>query len=121
MAQLGKRLLTGTAGNGRSTKVVATASAGTLIHTAITTVTTSGMVDEVWLWAVNTSASAVLLTLQWGGTTAPDDNIPITLPANSLTPIVPGWVLNGAAVVRAFAATANVITIFGFANVALSA
>lgn len=120
MAQLSKRLLSGTAGNGRSTKVAATATPGTLIHTAITTVTTTGQGDELWLWAVNTSAAAVLLTLQWGGTTAPDDSIPITLPPNSLTPVVPGWFLNGGVIVRAFAATANVITIFGFANVAVA-
>ena len=36
---------------------------------------------QVWLWAVNSSASAVKLTVQFGGTTDPDDLIKRTIPS----------------------------------------
>ena len=79
------------------------------------------VLDEVWLWAENTSASAVQLTVEFGGTTAPDQNIIVTIPAKAgLTLVIPGLPLtgNGSAglTVSAFAATGNVITISGFVN-----
>jgi len=103
--------------DGRAVKVAATATAGTTIHTGSATATTY---DEVWLYAVNTSTSAVKLTIEWGGTTAPDDHIELTIAAESgLVLVSPGLVLKGNAtplVVRAFAATADVITIHGYVN-----
>lgn len=103
--------------DGRAVKVAATATAGTTIHTGSSTSTTY---DEVWLYAVNTSTSAVKLTIEWGGTTAPDDHIELTIAAESgLVLVAPGLVLKGNAtplVVRAFAATADVITIHGYVN-----
>lgn len=103
--------------DGRPIKVVATASAGTTIHTASSTATTY---DEIWLYAGNTDTTARKLTIQWGGTTDPDDSIEQTIGAESgLVLVIPGLVLKGNAtplVVRAFAATANVVTITGFVN-----
>ena len=103
--------------DGRAIKVAATASAGTTIHTGSTTATTY---DEVWLYAMNTSASSVKLTIEWGGTTSPDDLIELTvLPEAGLVTIAPGLLLKGNAtplIIRAFAATADVITIHGFVN-----
>src|SRR5688572_21563945 len=79
---------------GRGIKVAATASPGTLIHEAMSSVAANEW-DAVWLRAINTSASAVKLTLEWGGTTAPDDHIEITIPAESgFTEVIPGHVLN---------------------------
>jgi hypothetical protein len=76
--------------------------------------------DEIWLYAVNTSASSVKLTVEWGGTGSPDDHIEVTvLPEAGLVTVVPGLLIKGnatALVVRAFAGTANVITIHGFVN-----
>lgn len=107
----------GTTGTGLGIKVAATATAGTAIHTASTTTTT---IDEIWLYAVNTSASDVKLTVEWGETTAPDGNIEYTVKAESgLYLITPGLLLQGnatARVVRAFAATANVIVLHGYVN-----
>ena len=98
-------------------KVAATATPGTAIHTASSTATT---IDEIWLYAVNTSASAVKLTLEWGEATAPDGNIELTVqPEAGLVTLTPGLLLQGHAtpkVVKAFAATADVITIHGFVN-----
>lgn len=102
--------------DGRAIKVVATASAGTSIHTAVAS-TVAGTWDEIWLWACNTSATAVLLTIQWGNTTAPDDSVPLTIPPQTGDVLVcAGKILQNGAVVRAFAATANVITISGYVN-----
>jgi hypothetical protein len=74
----------------------------------------------VWLYVVNTSASAVKLTIEWGEATAPDGNIELTVqPETGLTLIVPGLPLQGnatALVVKAFAATANVLVIHGYVN-----
>ena len=119
MATLSKLALqpAGTTGTGLAIKVAETATAGTAIHTASSTATT---VDEIWLYAVNTSASAVKLTIEWGETTAPDGNIELTVAAESgLVLVAPGLLLQGnasAKVVRAFAATANVIVLHGYVN-----
>jgi len=107
----------GTTGTGLGVKVAATATAGTAIHTASTVSTT---IDEIWLYAVNTSTSSVKLTIEWGEATAPDGNIEVTvLPEAGLVTVIPGLLLQGnatAKVVRAFAATANVIVLHGFVN-----
>jgi hypothetical protein len=107
----------GTTGTGLAIKVAATATPGTAIHTASSTATT---IDEIWLYAVNTSASAVKLTLEWGEATAPDGNIELTVqPEAGLVTLTPGLLLQGNAtpkVVKAFAATGDVITIHGFVN-----
>ena len=99
--------------NGRQIKVVATASSGTLIHTSHATA-----FDEVWLYAVNDTATDRLLTIQWGGTTATDDDIEYTVKAqNGLYLIIPGLILTGSTTVRAFcAAAANAIQISGYVN-----
>jgi hypothetical protein len=103
--------------DGRAIKVAATATAGTLIHEGSATATTY---DEIWLYAINTSASAVKLTIEWGGTTSPDDLIELTVqPEAGLVTVTPGLLIKGNATeleVRAFAATADVITIHGFVN-----
>ena len=119
MATLSKLCLqpAGTTGTGLAIKVAATATAGTAIHTASSTATT---IDEIWLYAINTSASSVKLTIEWGQADAPDGNIEVTvLPEAGLVTVIPGLLLQGnatAKVVRAFAGTANVIVMHGFVN-----
>lgn len=116
MATFSKEKLSGST-DGRMIKVAATATAGTTIHTGSSTATTY---DEVWLYAVNSDTTARKLTIEWGGTTSPDDLIEFTVPSESgLYLIVPGLVIKGnatALVVRAFCATANVVNIAGFVN-----
>lgn len=117
MATFSKVLLSGST-NGRGVLVAATATAGTLIHA---TGTSSSIIDEVWLYASNTDTTARKLTIEYGGTTSPNDLIEFTVAAESgLYLIVPGLVLTGTGVaannIRAFAATANVINIFGYVN-----
>lgn len=116
MAAYSKVHLSGSTG-GRPVKVVATTSAGTTIHS---TGTSSTIIDEVWLYATNTSASAVSLTLEWGGTTNPDDRIIASIPPSSTVTLIPGQILSGtgaaARTIGAFAGTTNVINIFGYVN-----
>ena len=116
MASFSKVLLSGSTG-GRLIKVAATATTGTTIHA---TGTSSSIIDEIWLYAVNTSTTAVKLTVEWGGTGSPDDHIELTVqPEAGLVTVAPGLLIKGnatALVVRAFAGTANVITIHGFVN-----
>jgi len=98
--------------NGRNVKIAATASAGTTIHTAHAT-----HYDELWLYAVNSDTSDRKLTIELGGTTAPDDLVEITIPAEGgYILVIPGLPLTGSVVVKAFAATANAILVNGFVN-----
>lgn len=110
-----KRKLSGST-DGRGIKIAATVTPGTLLHTALASLAADEW-DEIWLRATNTSAAAVKLTVEWGGTTAPDDQIEITIPPEAgFTEVVPGHVLQNGAIVRAFAATANVVIVHGFVN-----
>jgi hypothetical protein len=114
MATYSKQLLSGST-NGKGIKVAATATAGTLIHTAVSG---TSSLDEIWLYGHNTSASSVKLTLEWGGVAAPDDHIEITIgpEGTGLILVAPGILLQNGLVVRAFAGTANVLNIFGYVN-----
>lgn len=115
MATAYKRKLSGST-DGMPIKVVATATPGTTIHTAVTG-TVAGTFDEIWLYAYNGHTTSVTLTIEYGGATVPDQNIIITLPSKSgLNLIVPGLILQNSLVVKAFATTANVITISGYVN-----
>lgn len=108
--------------DGRGIKVAATSSPGTTIHTGGSS---SSVLDEVWLYVVNSDTTARKLSVQWGGTTSPDDLIEITIAAESgLTLVAPGLALKGNAtplVVKAFAATADVLIIHGYVNRATTA
>lgn len=113
MATYAKQLLSGST-NGKQIKVAATATAGTTIHTAVAG--TSDL-DEIWLYAVNSSAATVKLTIEWGEATAPDGNIEVNITAESgYVLVVPGLLLQNGLVVKAFAGTADVILINGFVN-----
>lgn len=98
--------------DGKAVKVAATATLGTTVHTAHATA-----LDEVWIYAVNTSATAVKLTVEWGTGTAADGNIEQTIqPEAGLALVIPGLILTNSLVVTAFAATTNVILLTGFVN-----
>jgi hypothetical protein len=115
MATAVKRILSGST-DGKPIKIVQTATAGTLIHTAIAG-TTPGTYDEIWLWAFNSHSSAITLTIEFGGASAPDQNIVISIPAQSgLIPIMPGLILQNGLTVKAFAGSANLVTVMGFVN-----
>lgn len=98
--------------DGRPIKVATTATAGTTLHTAH-----ASNLDEVWLWAVNSDSASKKLTIEFGGTTSPDDLIELTVSGETgLTLIIPGLIVTNSVVVRAFAETANLVNIVGFVN-----
>lgn len=115
MATYSRVLLSGST-NGREIPVAATATPGTLLHTAI-----AGTVsfDELYMWASNVTAAAATLTIEWGGVTDPGDHLTkaLSVPANSPPiPIATGQVLNNTLVARAFSGTASAINIGGYVN-----
>lgn len=115
MATVVKRKLSGST-DGMPVKVVATATAGTTIHTAVAG-TTAGTFDEIWLYAYNGHTAAVELTIEYGGATVPDQNIKVSIPnKQGLFLVVPGLILQNGLVVKAFASVANVITLSGWVN-----
>src|ERR1041385_1297475 len=106
------RLLSGST-NGRPIKVAATATPGTLLHTAVAGTSDA---DYLWLDVYNSDAAAVDLTIEWGGTTDPDDLHPKTLSVPPLTgpfSVAANRPLQNGLVVRAFASSANKLTITG--------
>jgi hypothetical protein len=103
---------------GRGIKLAATATPGTTLHTTGTSV---AILDVIWLYCVNSDTSARKVTIEWGGVTSPDDTIEVTVPAESgLLLAIPGLVLTGTGgagnIVRGFAATANVVSVFGYVD-----
>jgi hypothetical protein len=116
MSTFTKKVLSGST-DGRGVLVVATASSGTTIHTGSSTAAT---IQEVWLYASNPGNTTYTLTVQWGGTTAINDDIVIPIPPQTgLMLISPGLILKGNAtplVIRAYASTASKITIMGYVN-----
>ena len=108
----------GTTGDGLGITVVATATAGTAIHTASSTPAT---IDELWLYANNIHSSAVVLTIEFGGVSVTKDIIQTSIAAtpSGLVLVCAGLIVQGnatAKVVRAFAGTASKIELFGFVN-----
>ena len=113
MATYSKVLLSGGT-TGMNVKVAATSSAGTTIHTAVSG--TSNM-DEVWLYACNTSGSDVKLSIEYGATSDDQRLTEITIGAEGGWVLVcPGLLLQNGLVIKAFAATTNVININGYVN-----
>jgi len=107
-----REFLTGGTGDGRGIKVVKTTTAGTTIHTC-----GASAKDEIYLWAFNTHSADLVLTIEHGGVTTPDDLYEFTVPfGDGLYPITPGLILSNSDVIGAFAGTTNLIIIFGFVN-----
>jgi hypothetical protein len=114
MSQLFSKVILSGSTNGKQIKVAATASSGTTIHTAISG---SSSIDEIWLYAYNSHTADVVLTIQFGGTTSPDNDIKLTIPFQQGRFLVcDGMLLQNSNVVRAYAGTANVIMIDGYVN-----
>jgi hypothetical protein len=102
--------------NGKGIKVTATSTAGTTFHTAVNS---GASYDEIWLYLFNSDTASHVVTVEFGGVSAPDNNIVLTIqPKAGLVCAVPGLILGGAAalVVGVFADAANVITMTGFVN-----
>lgn len=102
--------------NGLPIPVAATATPGTLIHSAPSG---SSAMDEIYLWAANVTGVSATLTIEWGGVADPASHLvkAYSIAANSAPqPIAVGQRMNGGLVVRAFGGTANAINITGLVN-----
>jgi hypothetical protein len=111
MASYSKVALSG-ASNGLNNKVAATSSAGDTVHTAH-----ASALDEVWLYACNTSTSDVKLSIEWGATSDDERLTEVTIGAEAgWVLVIPGLLLSGGLLVKAFAGTTNVINVNGYVN-----
>lgn len=99
--------------NGRGILVSASASPGTIVHTAVSG---TSSFDEVWIYAMNTASATASLDIEYGGT-ATQDLIELNIPGESgLVLVVPGLYLNNSQVVRAFASSTTTVSIHGYVN-----
>lgn len=108
------RVKFGSSTDGQGIKVVATGTVGTALHVSHATAQ-----DEVWMWAWNSRTSSQLLTIEIDGTTDPDNIFEVTLDATTegIQPVILGTMtLTGSSTLKAFAANANEVIIFGYVN-----
>ncbi|MHA2404001.1 MAG: hypothetical protein ACXADH_13480 [Candidatus Kariarchaeaceae archaeon] len=111
MTTFTKVILSGST-NGRPINITSTTTGGDTVHTADSTA-----IDEVWLYAVNSSISTAKLTIEFGGTTDPDDRIELGVSGESgLVLVAPGLPLTNSLVVTAFSDTTAAINIVGWVN-----
>lgn len=101
---------------GKPIKVAATGTAGTAVHTTGISAT---VIDRIYLFAFNSDTVDRTLTIEFGGVTAPDQNIVVTVPFKAgLLLVIDGLILlgNGSVglTIGAFASSANVLTVSGY-------
>lgn len=103
--------------HGAGIKVTGTGTGSSVtVHTAFASTTSR---DEVHLWAQNNDADGETrtLTLEFGGTTDPDNLIVVPIPAKAGPVLVlPGLPLRNGLVVTAFADEANDVILYGHVN-----
>ena len=102
--------------NGRPIPIAATATPGTLIHTAVAG---TAAFDEIYLWVANVTNAAATLTVEFGGVGDPGDHLvkAYSIAANSgPIPIALGQRLQGGVIVRAFSPTASALNATGYYN-----
>lgn len=103
--------------DGRGIKVTGTGTgASVTIHTADATAK-----DDIQLYVENKHTADVLVTIEWGGTTDPDDIEEITLSKAGVLTLDGSKRLNrrtlsNSIVVKAFASVADVIVVSGFVD-----
>ena len=116
MGTISKELLSAST-NGRPIAIIATGTTGTTIHT---TLSSSTIIDEVWLYATNSATTQTNLTIEYGGTSG-SDQIQIGIPSRSgLSIVLAGTILKGngssGSTIRGFASATNAINIVGYVN-----
>lgn len=102
--------------DGKPVKVAATSSPGTTWHTCTSTANTY---DELFLQVSNSHTSAVLCTVEIGGTTDPDNLFPkaLSIPPNgTIVVLLTGFRANNGVTVKVFADSANKLILMGNVN-----
>lgn len=116
MANAVKKIKFSGSTNGKGILIVATSTLGTLIHA---TENVAADEDEIWLWFTNQDTKDNLVTIEFGGVTSPGFTIVVNVPfKQGLVLAIPGFILPdagaGALSITAFAATASVVSAFGY-------
>lgn len=118
MATFSKIILSGST-SGKQIAIQSTGPTGN-IGTTIHTAGAGTILDEIWLYAVNYSATSTLFTLQWGSVTSTKETrlqlLPNSAGLQGLTPIVAGLILGNSLVLSAFADTTARISVYGYVN-----
>src|SRR5687768_9245375 len=97
-----------TDGKGVKLTTTSTTSAAT-IHTNDGT-----GIDYMTLYGVNSSGTAVKVTIEWGGATVPDNLIEITIqPEDGPVQITDQFPIGNSLAIKGWAGTADVIMIYG--------
>ncbi len=114
MPTLTKKLLSGST-NGKPIKVAATATTGTLLHTAVSG---SSNIDFVDVYAdTDDSSTDITLTFEIGGVTDPDNLLKVLVPKRGVDGdgrrLVLRQPMQNGDTLRAFASVANKIKITG--------
>lgn len=99
--------------DGRPILLATTTGSGDAVHTVSAD---AGVMEEVWIWASNTSSSSVTLALYLGGTSSPGDEQHHSLGAHETALVCPGMTLQNGLTVKAKPGTTNVVTISGYSN-----
>lgn len=99
--------------NGRSILLPLSSAPGTLVHTAVA----SPSMDEIWIYASNTTANDSITTFYWGTTATADILAQVNIQAYAgLTLVVPGLILNNSNTVYAFTQFPSAVDITGYVN-----
>ena len=99
--------------SGKPISIAATASPGTLLHTATSAANT---LDNLWIYVQSNHTAVASLTIQFGGITAAEQIVMGIPSKEGLVLVIPGLPLAGGAEVRAFADVANVLSVVGLVN-----
>ena len=112
MASAEMKILSGSA-NGKPLRITPTSGigSGVLVHA---TAATAGIVHLIHISAVNTHTAAVLLTIE-GGAPLEENQFTVTLQPD-LPVDLPTLALDPGQTVTAFAATSNVVRLWGYVN-----
>lgn len=111
MASFTKLPLSGST-SGKLIEVVATGTPGTIIHTADVS-----NLDEVYMYAENKTGADITLTIEWGGVLAADlIQVKVNKLDKGLVLVLPGGIITGGLIVRAFSPVASQIRILGWIN-----
>ncbi len=100
--------------NGQPILVTTTSGSLTSIHTTLGGTTS---LDEIYLYASNSSTGSCLLSILWGGTVQPNNLIQTTIyPQTGRVMIADGMLLQNGLSINAYAQTGSIIIVDGFVN-----
>lgn len=114
MATIAKRVLSGS-DSGMPITVSATAGGVTTVHQGTTS---TNILDEVWVYAYNSGANAVNLTLEFGASASQVLRMEVE-PILGPQLVMPGFIVQGrstAVSIFAYASASNTINLVGYVN-----